>query len=166
MWWFDRRHFLGLAAAAAVSGCGGFRPLHAPDGPGSALRGQVRAADPTTPETYFFALEIERAFGPALPGARFDLTYGITLGETGAGRTADGAITRYVLRGTLDWTLLEGAQQRTGGRLAEETTWSAASTNVATNAAQDDARRRLMRVLASRLATRLTAEAARAAGWP
>ena len=165
MWWSDRRRLIVLAAAAALSGCAGYAPVHAPNGPGTALRGQVRVADPVSAETYVFLREAERALGQPGPAPRFDLTYGLSLSEEGAGRTRQGAVTRYVLTATLDWQLREGETPRASGRLIERTTWSAASSNLATNAAQDDARRRLMRLLADRLASRLTAEAARSGGW-
>lgn len=165
MWWCDRRRLILLAAAAALSGCAGFTPVHAPGGPGEVLRGQVRAAPPRDAAGFLFALELERALGPASPTARFDLDHAIALSEAGVGLTREGATTRYALTGTLTWTLSEGGTPRATGRITEQTTWSAVSSTVVTTAPQDDARRRLIGMLAQTLAARLTAEAARAGGW-
>jgi LPS-assembly lipoprotein len=56
MWLSDRRAF--LLGALALAGCG-FTPAYAPGGAGAALRGQVRADDPTDSLGFAFVGALE-----------------------------------------------------------------------------------------------------------
>ncbi len=81
----------------------------------------------------------------------------------GVGITADNRITRYNLKGAIDWTLTDSASgaRLTGGRVQSFTAFAATGSTVAGLAAEEDAAYRLMRLLADQIVTRLVAEAAR-----
>ena len=78
---------------------------------------------------------------------------------TGVAITPDNAITRYNLNGSVDWTLTDRATATrvTGGRVENFTSWSATGSTVAGLAAEEDARLRLMRILADDIVARLLA---------
>ncbi len=77
----------------------------------------------------------------------------------GVGITPDNAITRYNLNGAIDWTLTDRttATRVTGGRVESFTSWSATGSTVAGLTAEEDARLRLMRILADQIVARLLA---------
>jgi LPS-assembly lipoprotein len=81
----------------------------------------------------------------------------------GVGVTADNLITRYNLKGVVDWTLSDttSGQRITGGRVQSFTAFAATGSTVAGLAAEEDAGYRLMRILADQIVTRLIAEAAK-----
>lgn len=153
----DRRRFLLLLA---LGGCG-FVPANGPGGPASALRGQVRAADPGDGPTFAFVQEFEARLGrPATP--RYDLLYRITTERIATGLTADNRTTRHDLVGAAEYTLQERATGRVigRGRVRSFTGYAATGSTVAGLAAEDDAMRRLMRILADQVVTRLMAHVA------
>lgn len=156
MWLSDRRAF--LLGCLALPACG-FTPAYAPGGAGQALRGQVRAADPTTSREFDFLAALEQRLGrPATP--RFDLAYTISTSERSAAQVSDFGATRNSIFATLDYTLTE---RMTGdvvsdGRLRNFTNYSTTDTQLAVLSAQRDARARLMQILADQLVTRLLAD--------
>jgi len=81
----------------------------------------------------------------------------------GVGVTTDNRITRYNLKGAIDYTLSDtGTGQRiTGGRVQSFTSYAATGSTVAGLAAEEDAAYRLMRLLADQVIARLIAEAAK-----
>ena len=74
---WSRRGVL-LGGALALAACG-FSPVYAPGGAGSKLFGQIRAADPKTPDEFTFAGRIAERLGPARD-ARFALAYKLAFG--------------------------------------------------------------------------------------
>ena len=154
MWCSDRRAL--LAGLLAVGACG-FRPVYGPGGTGTALQGQVRAADPVSRTDYLFLAALEDRLGRPDPG-RFDLAYRIAVTRLEAGRIQGVGATRIVLTGTLDYTLAEAGLERARGRVTAEAAFSITATQLAAQTAEDDAEARLMRMLAEALVARLLAD--------
>ena len=94
---------------------------------------------------------------------RYDLAYTIVTETVGVGVTPDNRITRYNLKGAIDYTLSDTATgaRITGGRVQSFTAFAATGSTVAGLAAEEDAGYRLMRLLADQVVARLIAEAAR-----
>lgn len=140
-----------------LAGCG-FTPAYAPGGAGTALRGQVRAADPTDSLGFDFVAALEERLGrPASP--RFDLDYGISTSERGSARVAGVGETRISVIGTVTYELTDRSTGATvsSGSVRNFTNFSTTSTQLASLRAREDAERRLMRILADQVATRLIA---------
>lgn len=144
-------------AALPLAACG-FTPAYAPGGPGQALRGQVRAADPTTAADFDFNAAFEERLGrPTAP--RFDLDYTITISERGSAQVSGLGPTRITLFGEIDYSLIETATgtKVTSGQLRNFTNYSTTDTQLASLRAQEDAQQRLMRILADQVAAQLLA---------
>lgn len=150
MWLSDRRAFLmGLAGLAGVAGCR-FTPVYAPGGAGRALQGAVRADDPTLRHEYQFVAALEERLGrPEAP--RFALSYRI------AQRRIGGDSARVQLLGTLQYVLTDMATgaEVAEGRIDGDAGYSTTATQLAEQAAAEDAELRLMRMLADSLVLRL-----------
>jgi LPS-assembly lipoprotein len=155
----DRRAILLMPLALAACG---FTPAYAPEGAATRLMGTVRLADPVDKNGFDFVERIEERLGRTQVH-RYDLAYSITTETVGVGVTADNLITRYNLKGVVDWTLSDttSGQRITGGRVQSFTAFAATGSTVAGLAAEEDAGYRLMRILADQIVTRLIAEAAK-----
>lgn len=153
----DRRSLILMPLALAACG---FRPAYGPGGVAEGLRGKVRVNDPVEKHGFDFVDRIEKRLGRPRD-ARYDLSYTIGVGVIGIGYTPDSAITRYNLTGSVDWTLTDhaSAQRVTGGRVENFTSYSATQSTVAGLAAEEDARRRLMVILADEIVQRMLATA-------
>jgi LPS-assembly lipoprotein len=149
---FSRRSILILLA---LSGCG-FTPALGTGGAATGLIGRVRAEDPTDAPGFDLVRRLEERLGPPSV-AEYDLTYRITTGSEGVAITADGAITRYNLTGAVEWALVRRADglRMASGTEASFTAYSATGSTVAGLAAQEDATRRLMVILADQIVARL-----------
>lgn len=156
MWLSDRRGVLTGLAALALAGCG-FRPVYGPEGAGRALRGSIRAADPVSRNDFDFVAAFEDLLGRP-EGARLALAYTLTTTEVGGGTVQNFGATRVQVFGTLDFTLTEGAETVAQGQITGDTVYSTTGTQLATLTAAEDARLRLMRLLAEGLVTRLYTE--------
>jgi len=156
MSWSDRRAF--LLAPLILAACG-FTPALAPEGPAGRLRGAVRADDPTDRNGFDFVARIEERLGRPADDAGLALSYTITTWKTGVAVTADNRTTRYDLSGVLEYRLREAATDRTmaSGRVSGFTGYAATGSTVALLAAEEDAARRLMVILADQVVTRLVA---------
>jgi len=153
----DRRLF--LLGLAALAGCG-YEPVYAPGAVARSLRGTVLVDPPSDPVGFVLVNELERRLGePTAP--RYRLSADIALAEDGIGITADQEITRFRLRGRVDWELIDAAtgEPLTSGQTQNFTSYSATATTVATRAAKRDAEARLMTILADQIVTRLAATA-------
>ena len=152
---FNRRLF--LLTPLALAACG-FTPAYGPSGPAQGIQSSIRVADPSDKNAFDLVERLEERLGR--PKAdRFDLTYTIKTTATGVGITPDNAITRYNLNGTIDWALTNRTTgtRVTGGQVKSFTSYSATGSTVAGFAAQEDAARRLMRILADQITARLLA---------
>jgi len=143
-------------AGAALAGCT-FTPAYAPGGPAEALQGAVRVDSPDTKNGFDLVERLEERLGrPTDP--RFKLAYQIKTDRIGVGVTTGNAITRYHLRGRVDWRLTDMAGGSVTEGVAEGfTAWSATGSTVSGLAAEEDAGYRLMRILADQIVTRLLA---------
>jgi LPS-assembly lipoprotein len=157
----DRRSLLmGLGAILALSGCG-FAPAYAPGNGGAVLRNAVQADAPSTTTGFDFVAAFEGRLGRPT-AARYALGYEISTHEVGAVEVEDLGDTRFQLYGTVVFSVsnLATGAALFAGQLNSFTTYSATSTQLATRAAQQDAERRLMKILADQVATRLIVTAA------
>ncbi|SFX44916.1 LPS-assembly lipoprotein [Paracoccus pantotrophus] len=154
MSWSRRAVILG---ALVLAGCG-FSPVYGPGGTGGKLFGQVRTADPRTPDDFAFAGRIAERLGPDAQ-ARFLLDYRLRIAVVPQAITPDEVTTRYALNGTADFTLTEAGTGRevTRGQVSSFTSYSTTGTTIATMAAEQDAHERLARMLADQVVTRLLA---------
>lgn len=150
-----------LLAPLALAACG-FTPALAPEGAAAGLMGTVRAADPSDKNGFDFVERIEERLGRP-EAQRYDLTYAIVTEVIGVGVTTDNRITRYNLKGAIDYALTDSTTgaKTSGGRVQSFTSFSATGSTVAGLAAEEDAAFRLMRLLADQVVARLIAEAAR-----
>lgn len=153
----DRRLF--CLSLLAVGACG-FQPALAPGGGGALIQNRIRAADPTNRNEFDFVARLENRIG-AGPGAPYRLIYSIQTERRGLAVTQAQEIARFNVLGELTYTVSDSDSgiALTQGRLESFTSYSATGTTVASLAAERDANRRLMIILADQLVTRLTATA-------
>jgi LPS-assembly lipoprotein len=149
-----------LLAPLALAACG-FTPAFAPGGAATGLLGTVWVQDPSDKNGFDLVERLEERLGRP-EDIRYDLAYTITTEAVGVGITTDNRITRYNLKGAVDYTLSERATgaRVTGGRVQTFTAYSATGSTVAGLAAEEDAATRLMRILADQIVARLIAAAA------
>ena len=155
----NRRVFLLMPLALAACG---FAPAYAPGGPATALLGTVRAQDPTDKNAFDLVERLEERLGRP-ENHRYDLAYTITTEAVGVGITTENEITRFNLKGVIDYTLSDRATgtRIAGGRVQSFTAYSATGSTVAGLAAEEDAATRLMRLLADQIVARLIATSSR-----
>jgi LPS-assembly lipoprotein len=160
---FNRRTLLTLPLAlpAVLAACG-FTPAYGPAGPAQGLQGRIRAADPGDKNDFDFVTAIEARFGRS-KDPRYGLAYTITTEAVGVGFATNTTITRYNLKGRVDWSLTdtESDTRIAGGTAENFTSWSATSATVAAVAAEQDAAKRLMVILADQIAAEILAASAR-----
>lgn len=145
-----------LLAALALAACG-FAPVYGPGGTGTRLQDKVRTADPPTPDDFAFAGRIAERLGP--DGTRYELDWRLRIAVVPQAITPDEITTRYSLNGTASYVLTEIASGRTvaRGQVSSFTSYSTTGTTIATLAAEQDAHKRLARLLADQVVTRLLA---------
>jgi LPS-assembly lipoprotein len=156
---FNRR--LVLLLPLALAACG-FTPAYAPGGAATRLLGTVEVQDPTDKNGFDLVERLEERLGrPESP--RYDLAYTITTEAVGVGITTENQITRFNLKGVIDYSLTDRATgaRVAGGRVQSFTAYSATGSTVAGLAAEEDAAYRLMRILADQIVARLIGDAAR-----
>jgi LPS-assembly lipoprotein len=152
---FNRRSLLLMPLA--LMACG-FTPAYGPNGPAAGLQGSVSVASPADKNSFDLVERLEERLGRPKAVA-YDMTYAINTSVAAVGITPENATTRYNLNGSIDWTLVARAtgQRVTGGRVHGVTAYSATGSTVAGLSAQDDAARRLMRLLADQIVSRMLA---------
>jgi LPS-assembly lipoprotein len=160
---FNRRTLLTLPLAlpAVLAACG-FTPAYGPAGPAQGLQGRIRAADPGDKNGFDFVTAIEARFGRSKE-PHYALAYTITTEAVGVGFATNTTITRYNLTGRVDWSLTdtESDTRIAGGTAENFTSWSATSATVAAVAAEQDAAKRLMVILADQIAAEILAASVR-----
>lgn len=150
---FDRRRF--LIAFAALSGCG-FTPAYGPDGAAEDLRGVIRVDDPANLDEFALVSRLEERLGaPTSP--RYALSVALFVREDGLAVTPEQEITRYNVVGQANWAVRPLGEDTiiANGVVDTFTSYDATGTNVATLAAEEDSRKRLMTALADQIVTRL-----------
>jgi LPS-assembly lipoprotein len=160
MWSSDRRSIIAAFAAAALAGCG-FTPVYAPGGVGDRLYGQIRADAPDSRDGYELVAQFEDRLGRTSDAAPYLLSYQIVTESEGLAITPDQETLRYQLIGVVRYRLTDRATGTvlTSGQVDSFTSYSAIGTTVATRASENDARARLMVILADQIVARLTAGA-------
>jgi LPS-assembly lipoprotein len=148
-------------APLLLAACG-FTPAYAPGGAATGLLGTVWVQDPDTKNAFDLVERLEERLGRP-QDIRYDLAYTITTEAVGVGITTENEITRFNLKGVIDYTLTERATgaRVAGGRVQNFTAYSATGSTVAGLAAEEDAAFRLMRLLADQIVARLIADAGR-----
>ncbi len=151
----DRRTFLLALVALPLSACG-FTPAYAPGGAGTALRGQVRLDDPRSNIDFDFVAAMEERLGRG-EAPRYALAYSFAVIARGNAQVAGLGETRIALVGTVTYSLTEIAtgQVLTSGSVRNFTNYSTTSTQLSTLRASEDAEKRLARILADQVSTRL-----------
>ncbi len=149
-----------ILAPLALAACG-FTPAYAPGGSATKLLGTVWVQDPTDKNGFDLVERLEERLGRP-ENIRYDLTYTITTEAVGVGITTENEITRFNLKGVIDYTLTDRVTgvRVTGGRVQNFTAYSATGSTVAGLAAEQDAAFRLMRILADQIVARLVATSA------
>lgn len=148
-----------LGAVGMLAGCG-FSPLYGDRGSAQGLRNAVALHAPETPDGYHLRQRLIDRLGNA-DSASYDLDLTVQLTEVPLGIAADNTATRVNITGAVTYTLRDlGAQTITEGTVSSFTSYSSTSTTVATRAAAQDARTRLMTILADQIVTRLLASVA------
>ena len=149
---FDRRTLLILPFALAACG---FTPVYAPGGSAAALRGQVAVQQPIDREGFLLVQELENRLGRG--PARYGLAFDLTVAEEGLGIARTGDINRFNLVGTVNYTLFEFGTEAVvfENSTSNFTGYSATGDTVQTLAAEQDARERLMVILADQITTEL-----------
>lgn len=147
-----------LAGLLMLSACG-LQPVYGPGGAATKLFGQVRPADPDTPDEFVFNQRISERLGGE--GSTYDLDYTLRIGVVAQGITPDEVTTRYSLNGSANFRLTDATTGTTvtQGQVSSFTSYSTTDTTVATLTAEYDARQRLARMLADQVITRLLAAA-------
>ncbi|MFD1913260.1 LPS assembly lipoprotein LptE [Halodurantibacterium flavum] len=155
MSWSDRRSL--LLGLMALAGCG-FQPALGPGAPARGLMNAVLVDAPGDKDAYDLVERLEERLGRSQTPA-YRLSYRISTGQTGLGITPEGATTRYNLDGSVTYTLedIASGTQIAAGRVESFTSWSATGSTLSTLGAEQDARRRLMHILADQIVTRLIA---------
>lgn len=157
----DRRAFLLGLAALPLAGCA-FQPAYGTNGRAEALRNRIRVAEPDDRNGFDFVAQMERRLGRADVPV-YELRYAISTNEERLAVTRQEITTGYNLLGRVDFTVVDLRTGRlaTQGTINNFATYSATANTVATRAAEDDARLRLMVMLADDITTRLIATAGR-----
>ena len=147
-----------LLGILALSACG-LQPVYGPGGAATKLFGQVSPSDPQTPDEFIFNQRLSERLGGE--GSSYNLDYTLRIGVVPQGITPDEITTRYSLNGSADFTLTDATSGAviTQGQVSTFTSYSTTDTTVATLTAEYDARKRLARMLADQVITRLLAVA-------
>ena len=91
----------------------GFTPAYGPGGSAGKLTETVWVQDPTDKYAFDLVERLEERLGRP-ENIRFDLAYTITTETVGVGITTDNKITRYNLKGVVDYTLTDTGLGRAG----------------------------------------------------
>lgn len=144
MWSPDRRAL--LLTLAALGGCG-FAPLHQG---GDALAGLVIVEPPPTADGWALRRRIEERVGPPTDPDAATLRVGLSVDDRAAAIDAEGRTNRVELLGRADWSY----RGRSGVATAF-TGYQTTGSTIAVEAAERDARARLMGLLADAILTDL-----------
>jgi LPS-assembly lipoprotein len=143
----------------ALTACG-FTPVYGTDGTANVLMNSVLVQEPKTRNGYLLTKQLETRLGRTTD-PRFDLGLEITTTLDTLNINAKGDIERYNLIGSATYTLhdKQTGEITASGKVISFAGYSATGTTVATQAAQQDAQKRLMIILADLIITNLIATA-------
>ena len=145
---------LPLALAALLAACGFEPALVEGSPPGAGIN--VEPEPPTTQAEFFYRARLVDRLGPGVD-APLDLEYEVATVTTGQAISADRVTERFLVSGTATWRLKFGEEEWGSGTVTGDAGYSATGTTVATAAAERDAERRLMTILADRTVTAIIA---------
>lgn len=157
---FNRRSVLVMAASLPlVTGCG-FEPVYGTGSAALGLRNQVLVDAPVDVDQFELTRQLEHRLGAA-DNARFGLSVALDVREEGVALTSDNRTTRKEVIGSGTYALrdLVSKEVLISGKVDSFTGYSTTGSTVSEIAAQRDARRRLMIILADRITTELIAQA-------
>ena len=149
-----------LLAPLALAACG-FTPAYAPGAGATSLLGAIWVQDPTDKNGFDLVERLEERLGRP-ENVRYDLAFTITTDTVGVGITKENEISRFNLKGVVDYTLTDRATgaRVAGGKVQSFTAYFTTGSTVAVLAAEEDAATRLMRILADQIVARLVAATA------
>ena len=153
MWSSRTAHTLVLSLALAACG---YEPVSAPGAPAGDLRGTIAIDAPIDLAGQALVEQLERRLGLAT-NPDYRLSAELRLRNEGIGFTPDEAITRFNVEGQARYQLVEissGLTVKTG-EAQNFTSYSATSTQFATEAARRDAIDRLMISMADQITAEL-----------
>ncbi|MEM9968237.1 MAG: LPS assembly lipoprotein LptE [Pseudomonadota bacterium] len=155
MWLPKRFSLFGLALL--ITACG-FEPVYGPSGGGRVLQNTVLVDEPSEQRAYLLTREIEERLGRS-DTPRYALSLDIMTDQQGLAIDREGNIDRFNLIGTVNYALrdLTNGQIATSGTVSSFTSFSGTGTTVVSLAGEQDARERLMTILADQIVTRLYA---------
>jgi len=158
MWCSDRRRFLTICAAGAVSACG-FTPIYGTDGPARAAFGRIAVTEIDGLMGFELRERLIERFGAA-SAASHRLDVAIEVESNGLAITTDAEITRYNLTGQAAFSLVKLAEGQVvlKDNIRAFAAYSATASVVATRSAERDARIRLATALADQITLRIAAE--------
>ncbi|MGA9250835.1 MAG: LPS assembly lipoprotein LptE [Roseobacter sp.] len=150
---FKRRTILLMPLALAACG---FTPVYGTGTNGGALQNSVEVVEPNDDNSYLLTRRLEERLGRAtVPTYRLNIT--VRSEREALAVNTESNINRFNLVGIADYALIDQSTGRvvTSGRVNNFTGSSATGTTVATLAAERDAQRRLMTLLADQVVVRL-----------
>jgi len=158
---FKRRNLLLSLAALPLAGCG-FQPVYGENAAASGLRGRLGFNLIESPEGFLLRDVLERRYGDAGAGAEFLVEIELDIEESDLVLVATTGLTRVTVNGEARVTVKrrgDDAPVLFRDRLRETVGYSSGPETLVTKAARRDARERLARALAERIALRLGASA-------
>ncbi|MCG7494077.1 LPS assembly lipoprotein LptE [Thalassobius sp. Cn5-15] len=158
--WLSKRHLMMMTCAVALMGCG-FTPVYAPDGAASDLEGQIAFADPSSRDEQLLVRHLEQRLGYTTAG-RYRLSYDLTVDQRRIAVTETNTTARFNLIGEVRYRVTDASSETVliSGSATQFTGFSATGTTVATRAANEDARARLMVILGDQIVAHLFAKSA------
>ncbi len=143
----------------ALAACG-FAPVYGTNGSANILLNNVLVEEPTTRNGFLVTKQLETRIGRS-SDPRFNLSVNITTSEEGLNINAEGDIERFNLLGIANYSLrdTQNGQIVASGKVNSFTGYSATGSTVATQAAEQDAQKRLMVILADLIVENLVVTA-------
>lgn len=158
--WLSKRHLMMMTVAVALTGCG-FTPVYAPGGAADGLKGQISFAAPSTRDDQLLVRHLEQQLGHTTAG-RFQFKYTLKVDQQRMAVAANNTTARFNLIGKVDYQLIDPTSETVliSSSATQFTGYSATGTTVATRAADEDARARLMVILGDQVVAQLLAKSA------
>jgi LPS-assembly lipoprotein len=166
MWWSEASiicrarpvqvlRVLAVTGLLVVSACG-YSPVYAPGEASPVIQGRIAFADPAGRDEFMLLQQLERRMGRAA-GATHRLDYSTSIRSDALAISVSGARTRYNILAQVNYALVDTESGATvlSGTVEDFASYSAAGTTIATFAAEQDARERLMIALGDQLINRL-----------
>jgi len=146
-------------AGFSVAGCG-FAPAYGPNGAANGILGSILVDEPTDRDSFLLVQQLETRLGRS-NAPTLGLKTTLSISEAKMAVAADNTTNRFNVIGRVDYVLRDLASEAvlSTGTLDSFTGYSATGTTAATQAANRDARKRLMIILADQITTRLIAVA-------